>query len=257
MTSNSSKAFGPIRVDYAFFEDHATEAEQDIRAYLPYVRPLAVKRGPIRMLEFGCGEGKFTSRFLEAAAFPRDRLELSLVEPDDVYRRCAVERLTPLCAHPLSAWPALPPGLEGCFDLVLSNHVFYYVMNLDEALESIRRALAPDGLFLAAMAGQENTLIQFWNHCFGLIGKPVPFHTAEDFEAALVRQRLEYVKQDVKYELTFPDSEENRLKILRFLLGSHFPDMPRRAVLDVFNLHSVGDRIVMRIIHEHFVIRQR
>lgn len=255
MTSNSSKAFAAIRDDYAFFEDHATEAEQDVRAYLPHVHALTAGDGLIRMLEFGCGEGKFTSRFLAAAAFPRERLKLSLVEPDDVYRDRAVDRLAPFTAHAVSAWPTLPSGLEGCFDLVLSNHVFYYVTNLDDTLAAIRRALELDGLFLAAMGGEENLLLQFLNQCFGMIDRTMPFNTAEDFQAALIRQRLAYATEHVNYDLIFPDTEENRLKILRFLLGSHFPAMPRRAILDVFNPHADAGQIASRIVHRHFVIR--
>lgn len=33
MSKNPAKDFGPIADDYAFFETHATEAEQDVRAY--------------------------------------------------------------------------------------------------------------------------------------------------------------------------------------------------------------------------------
>ncbi|MEQ8786591.1 MAG: class I SAM-dependent methyltransferase [Pirellulaceae bacterium] len=255
MTSGSSKDFGPIREDYAFFEDHATEAAQDARAYAVHVRALPKHSRPIPMLDIGCGEGRFSSRFLEACGLPADRLRLTLVEPDEVYRRRAVERLERLTAHPVSAWPAMPAELDGRFDLVLANHVFYYVTNLDEVVGAIRRLLAPAGLFLAAMAGQNNLLIQFWNHCFGLLGKPVPFHTGEDFAAALSRCGIGYLRKEVSYTLEFPDAEENRLRILRFLLGSHFADVPRPPMLELFDPHAEDGRIVMRITHDHYILR--
>ena len=104
------------------------------------------------------------------------------------------------------------------------------------------------------MAGQSNVLIQFWNSCFALIGKPVPFYTAEDLEDILATQGAGYRKQEIQYELVFPDAEENRLKILRFLLGSYFEEVPRLAMLDLFTPYAHGGQIVIQTVHEQFVI---
>ena len=254
VSSPAAKDFGPIRDAYAFFEDHSTEAAEDVRVYAPHVHALAWTNRSIRMLDFGCGDGKFSVQFHAAARFPAHRLWLSLVEPDDVYRRQAVERLQPLTAYPVPAWPELPSNLEARFDLVLANHVLYYVPNLEDTIVAITRALAPSGLFLAAVAGQRNTLIHFCNHCFGLIGKSVPYHTAEDVEAALTRRRLSYSKEDVNYELVFPDSVANRLTIVRFLMGNYFRQVPRQAMLDLFKPYAADGKIIMQVTHQHFVM---
>ena len=47
------------------------------------------------------------------------------------------------------------PFAKGCFDLILSNLSLHWVNDLPGALIQIRRALKPDGLFLAAMLGGE------------------------------------------------------------------------------------------------------
>lgn len=255
MSLNTSKDFGPLRADYSFFEDHATEAVADARSYAVHVRSLNTSGRPILMLDFGCGEGRFTENLLKTCDIPAERLCLTLVEPVDEHRRRAVERLTPVAARPINAGATLPDNPDARFDLVLANHVFYYVTNLEDVVAAIHRSLAPAGLLLAAMAGQNNLLIQFWNHCFGLIGEPVPFHTAEDFAAALRRQSIGYLKKPVHYELTFSDSEENRLRILRFLLGSHFDKVPRQPMLDLFAPYAEGGQIEMQITHDHFLIR--
>src|SRR5262249_28788500 len=163
MSVSSSKNFGPIRDDYLFFEEHATEAAEDLCAYMPHVHALATGSGLVRMLDFGSGSGRFSCQFLALARFPQERLWLSLVEPEEVYRQRAIEQLQTFTTHPVQAWPALLPNLEAYFDLVLANHVFYYVPNLNEVLAGILRALTTPGLFLTAMAGQRNVLIQFWN----------------------------------------------------------------------------------------------
>jgi hypothetical protein len=61
MSATSSKHFGPIRNDYAFFLQHSTEAEADLCAYEPHLHGVSMKDEPIRMLDFGCGDGGFTA----------------------------------------------------------------------------------------------------------------------------------------------------------------------------------------------------
>jgi SAM-dependent methyltransferase len=255
MNSTTKKDFGPIRDDYAFFLDHSTEMTADLEAYVPHVESLATGDGPVRMLDFGCGDGAFTERFLKRTGLASDRLELSLVEPCGDYLRQAVERLSSLTAQAVAAEPAIPAPWNARFDLVLSNHVLYYVPDLGESLAAIARVLAPAGLLLAAIAGQGNAIIQFWHECFARLGKPIPYNIAEDVERALMRVPFSYQKEDVQYDLVFPDTEENRLRISRFVLGSHFSEVPREVVLELFTPYVNAGNIAMRITHKHFVAR--
>jgi len=148
----------------------------------------------------------------------------------------------------------LPPHLQAGCDLVLANHVLYYVPDLDGTLAALLRALATPGLFLTAMAGQRNTFAQFCNHCFTLLRQPNPFRTAEDLEGALTRHGEEYGKEAVHYEVVFRDTEENRLQIMRFLLGSAYHDVSQQAMLALFEPYAHGGTIVMRLVHEHFMV---
>lgn len=254
--SGTSKDFGPIAADYAFFEEHATEAAADRAAYLAHLRPRAERGGPVRLLDFGCGPGTFTAQLLDEAAFDLDTLRLALVEPVDSYRREAVERLRGFSSHPVAAWPALPPGATGGFDLALSNHAFYYVPDLDASLGAVLVSLARPGLFVASMAGRDNALIQVWVRAFAMLGKPVPYHVAEDFEAALVRLGATFARRPLSYELAFADEEENRTRVLRFLLGDHLAALPRREVLDFFNPYVENGRVVVRTGHLQFAVRR-
>src|SRR5262249_13338319 len=100
MTKNPAKDFGPIADDYAFFETHATEPEQAARAYVERLAGGVPAAGPIRLLDFGCGSGTFTARFLKQAAWLPARLRLALVEPVEAVRRQAVARLAGYTEHP-------------------------------------------------------------------------------------------------------------------------------------------------------------
>jgi SAM-dependent methyltransferase len=254
MPHTSRKPFELIHDAYAFFQQHTTETEADIRAYLPHLRAMATGHQPIRMLDFGCGDGQFTAALLGRAPWLQARLQLALVEPDDVYRHQAVARLQSYTTQPVCAWPALPPHLQACFDLVLANHVLYYMPDLDGTLAALLRALATPGLFLTAMAGQRSTFAQWCQQCFAWLGQPYPFHTAEDLEGALARQGVAYGKEDVHYEFVFPDTAEHRLTVMRFLLGNAYHDVSQPAMLALFDPYAQGEQVVMRLVHEHFMV---
>jgi SAM-dependent methyltransferase len=257
MSQTSSKPFGPIRDAYAFFQQHATETEADIRAYLPHIHDMARGDSPLRMLDFGCGDGGFTAALLGSLCLPPERLRLTLVEPDDVYRHQAGEQLQLYSTQPVQAWPALPPHLHACFDLVMANHVLYYMPDLHGRLLALLGALATPGLFLTAMAGRVNAMTQLCQQCFDLLGKPFPFHTAEDCEATLAGLGEAYGTENVHYELAFPDTEENRLCIGRFLLGGDFHTVPRPALLQCFDPYAHAGQIAMQLVHQHFIVQRR
>lgn len=254
MTTRTTKDFASLRDDYAFFESHATEAEADLRGYQSSFPAVRHRSGLVRMLDFGCGSGSFSQRLLEQLAIPPERLRLALVEPVAAYQQEALQRLASFTRQPVETWAELPSNLPSQFDLILANHVFYYVPDLETVVPRLLDALAPSGLLLTAMAGQRNTLIQFWNRCFAMIGRPVPYHTAEDFEAVLSRNPRPFWKQDIHYVLSFSDTEAHRLKILRFLLGNYFNAGPRQAMLNLFEPFTRGGTIVIPIVHEQYVI---
>lgn len=256
MISNTAKDFNPIRNDYAFFENHSTEAAEDVRTYMPYVQPLASTGRPIHMLDFGCGDGKFSAQFHTRAQFPQEKLHLTLVEPVAIYRQQAQARLQKFSTDTLKVWAELPSDLAAQFDLVLANHVLYYVPNLEHTLTTLMQKLTHNGCFLTAFAGQSNTLVQFWNTCFALLGKSLPYHTANNFETVLKQRHINYQKEEVYYHLEFLDTEENRLRIVHFLMGNYFPEIPRQAMLALFSPYSKDEKVSIRIMHEHFIIRK-
>lgn len=255
MSKNPAKDFGPIADDYVFFETHASEAEQDARAYGERLAGLAPAEGAIRMLDFGCGSGAFTERFLKQTGWPAERLRLRLVEPVESVRREAVARLASFTDTPAAESATLPDGLAARFDIVLANHVFYYVPDLRAQLARLIATLSPSGIFVTAIAARTNALIEFWIAGFRLLGREIPYHTSEDVAVALREVGASYQKQEVAYGLTFPDTDENRLRILRFLLADHLAQMPLRPLLDLFDQHSRSGRIDIRTASDHYTIR--
>lgn len=255
MSSAAGKDFGEIADDYAFFEAHASEADADAGEYLRRMAELdLLARRELRMLDFGCGSGTFTERLLSLASWPAEGLRLSLVEPAELLRNRAVERLAKFTRHPLDAAATLPAGVEGTCQLVLANHSLYYVDDLDSQLKQLIGAVAPDGVCLTSIAGRDNALIAFWLAAFAWLGRPVPHHIAEDVAAALERLGTRYERRSVPYRLEFDDSAANRLKIVRFLLADYLAELPVERLLAMFDPFVCGDRIAIETACEQFSI---
>jgi trans-aconitate methyltransferase len=109
MKKNPVKNFGPIADDYTFFEKHSTEAQEDARAYVKRLAGIVPARGAIQLLDFGCGSGTFTARFLDQTGWPPARLRLTLVEPVEAARRQAAVRVARYTEHSVAHWARLPP----------------------------------------------------------------------------------------------------------------------------------------------------
>jgi trans-aconitate 2-methyltransferase len=230
----AAKDFGPIAEDYAFFLAHATEAESDLAAYARELAGFAVGRPSIRLLDFGCGTGEFTAQFLSAMHWPPETLEITLVEPVHTHRQQAAQRLSPFSTRAVASAEALV-GDRPQFDLILSNHVLYYVDDLPSTLRQLHRSLVPAGKLLLAIAGWDNTLLELWTTGFALLGQPVPYHAAEDVECHLAQAAAVFRKTRADYQLRFPDNTENRLRILRFLFGEHLPAIGPQRLLGEFD----------------------
>jgi SAM-dependent methyltransferase len=155
----------------------------------------------------------------------------------------------------MAASAALAAGVKGSFDIILANHVFYYVPGLQDQLARLIFALSPAGVFVTAIAARTNPLIEFWIAAFRLLGREIPYNTSEDVAAALQELGADYQKQQVAFELTFPDTEENRMHIIRFLLADHLAQLPLRLLLEWFDRHHHSGRIEIRMASEHFTIR--
>jgi trans-aconitate 2-methyltransferase len=257
MSKNPAKDFGPIADDYAFFETHATEAEQDARAYGERLTGIVPAEGAIRMLDFGCGSGSFTARFLQQAGWPPARLRLMLVEPVESARRQAVARLAGYTEHPVVDAAALPGGSAANFQIVLANHVLYYVPELRSQLTALIGALSPAGAFTTAIAARTHALFEFWITGFRLLGREVPYNTSEDVEACLHELGTAYQKDTVPYQLAFPDTDVNRMRILRFLLADHLAQMPHPPLLDLFDRYARSGWIQIQTASDHFTIRSK
>jgi 2-polyprenyl-3-methyl-5-hydroxy-6-metoxy-1,4-benzoquinol methylase len=250
----TTKDFGWIENDYAFFMAHATEAERDVDEYVRQLAGFAQRRSAIRLLDFGCGTGDFSHRLASALNWRSQAIRMTLVEPVQHQREEAARRLAPFSQHPIESLAALPAAESPPFDVVLSNHVLYYVDDLADTLRRLNGLLAPGGKMLLALAGWDNALMQLWKIGFALLGQPVPYHAADDVERTLAEQGIAAQRSTASYQLRFPDTEQNRLRILRFLFGDYLQQVPLPRLLVEFDRYERQDHIEVNTHSYHFII---
>ena len=99
-----------------------------------------------------------------------------------------------------------------------------------------------------AFAARTNALIEFWIAGFKLLGREVPYNTSEDIERALQASGAQYEKRPVAYHLSFPDTEENRMRIIRFLLADHLAHMPLAPLLGGWLLEHQGGTAAITVL---------
>lgn len=248
----AAKDFGPIETDYAFFMAHATEAECDAAEYVRQLDGFADARTMVRMLDFGCGTGEFTERLLSQLAWPASRLQLTVCEPVSHQRAEATRRLAGFSERAVETADVLPEGPQPQFDLIVSNHVLYYVDDMDATLAGLLHWLAPGGRLVVGMSGWDNFLMQLWQAGFHLLGRPVPYYAADDLETALSRKGVPPGRTTIHYRLRFPDGEENRLRILRFLFANYLDEMPLATLLSQFDRHVQGGHVDVQTPSYHY-----
>ncbi|ODT55463.1 hypothetical protein ABS71_22895 [bacterium SCN 62-11] len=230
----SRKSFAGIHDDYAFFLEHTDQQQRLSEAVA--ARLADVAEGA-RVLDYGCGRGGFLEAVLGRLGW--GRAELTLVEPDPKFLAEAARRLSRFQVTTAAEIPAARQ------DVVLAAEVLYYVQDLRASLESLA---APGGRVLVVLGGHGKVTTQLRQSAYRMLGLPFPFYLAEDVEQLLRAGDWQWTGQQVPSTLAFPDRVENRLSLLRFLLGNLLNQLEESAALALFDPFIREGRVVM----EHY-----
>lgn len=249
----AEKDFAPIESDYTFFMTHSTEAESDVAAYQRELNDFLLDRTSIRLLDFGCGNGDFSLPLLNALNIAPETLHITLCEPVTHQLAQAAERTSRFSHHPVETLGDISDAQDRQFDLIVANHVLYYVHDLRETIREMRRALAPGGKLALTMASWENMLLEVWKVGFGLIDREVPYYTSEDVQRVLAEERFRVQKSESRYQLRFTDTEENRRKVLRFCFGEHLPQIPLPQLVELFDKYQQGENVLVDTWSDHLL----
>lgn len=235
--SDSEKVFDRIANEYEFFMDHSTESRCDLEAYQLTFQNHSFPNRPLRVLDYGCGTGRFTAKWIDRLASKTTAVEISLLEPARQQLNEAAQRLASRSITPVVTFGDLA-NLSGCYDLIVANHCFYYVPDVTHSLRRLVATLDQQGLLIVAISGQDNVLIQLWQQGFASIDEAVPYHTAETVENACRDLGLDAVPRDLTYQISFADSRAHRETMLRFLFDKHLARMPLDPLVAFFDRFS-------------------
>lgn len=237
------KSFDSIHEDYLFFGNHSTEGSELRKAMLPILRERA-KAERLRWLDFGCGSGEFLRSLLAELDRPAAATELALVDVDRGYLEEAREKIA---AHTTreAAVAVSAEELEGTFDLITSKHALYYVKDLRSTVSALCCRLKPGGLAIFILGGKENHLSGLWESAYAAWNLPVPYYRAEDVAIEIEAAGFPFETRTVNSMLRFPDSQENRLKILRFLFTGNTAGMAPESLLPLLDPMKQGGDIVI------------
>jgi SAM-dependent methyltransferase len=253
MPLSASVDYAEIRGDFEFFLAHSTETAAQIAAFGPHMAWLAGRSKPARMLDFGCGAGVFTERLLRAAGPSPDHLVLVLVEPVGKQLEEAARRLGPLASRLTVAGPDAEGTADDRFDLIIANHSLYYVAEPAATAAALLRRLAPDGRLIAALLDHGNALAGIWKAGFAAANMRFPFMLAEQLEAILDRLGCALERKAISYEIAFPDREDAKRRILRFLLGADLEHLSTTQVNALFEPYRHGDMVRIATTYPHLV----
>lgn len=238
----SSKSFQNLRDDYAFFEECVNEKEGALRAWRPSLEALRDVPGPLRLLDFGAGDGAFTQDVLQVLGRDYQDVELTLLEPAEWSRTKASERFSGTGLSKFSVLESLTE-LKGDFDLILSHHVFYYVPDLLSTLTTLKSCLAEQGRFLAVVTSERSGAGSLQEKALDLAGLISPYRTGpqakDDFLS--VFPKTEVCRFDMT--LSMQDTLENRESIMRFLVGEFRESIPWKQAVALFDPFADGTEI--------------
>jgi SAM-dependent methyltransferase len=253
----TKKDFNSIVNAYDFFASHSTEKDANANAMASEISSWIANKHinfeEVSILDFGGGDGHYLSYLLNK--LPSKPASITLLDPATTYREAAKSNLASRANGSLKLVSSLQEiDLKEKFDLIVANHVFYYIPDLVRDLKLLKSILKQNGIFMATMAGDSNALILAWKTFFSDLSMPIPYNLAGDFAVALQQVGLKYKSLDLSAKFQFPDSEEGRKLTTDFLLGSNAQKLKTEQRDAFFNKYEKSGLINLPIYDHLFLV---
>lgn len=253
-----SKDFDQINSDYSFFEKHATERKNGLDTLVKIFKGWESNKdtNTIQYFDFGAGDGEVSVSLVKTVkALENKNIIFSILEPSRIMRAKAIASLSDISTNKVQVWSEIPSNLSVKFDVILANHVFYYVEDFRESLNLLLAKKTEKGLMLITMANKDNGLVKIGNEQFKLMGLNKPTNSIEDVKTYLQNLSIDMDVKLVASRIFFKNSINNRAKILRFIFGIYYEKFPISVMNSLLDMYEVGDNISVPLYDEVLVIK--
>jgi SAM-dependent methyltransferase len=240
--------FQTVETDFDFFLRHTNEIETEWPKYLDQFLRLLKPGTPQKIMEYGPGTGYMMKRIFENDGMKQfyPYLEVVLIEPSPHYQDSLQNTLGNIPIQSLTIYANIAEysglaGTEGSIDIIMSNHVFYYVEHFKEEFHHLNRVLKSGGYLLTSLCLQEHALIKAYVENCKKMGVPQRKHEPRDIVAEFVACNFTITREIVRSKLEFLDTVPNRMAIHRFIMLEEETRIPpsRLCWLDGFKVGEV------------------
>jgi len=250
--SCSSKV-ASFTADYDFFVAHTTEKRVIVENLVRIVKSRLQPSGKVEVLDFGSARGALSEALIQNIEGLRERTTFSVVEPEATFRKDSVSRLGSYSRNSVRAWKFLPAKFQKRFHIVLANHVLYYIDDFNSVNKRILGSLADGGVYIITLSNEDSSLVKIIES----LGESQRASYIKTLEKSLDSLGAQYSYTQVQSELKFPDSIENRKRVLRFMFGNDYDTYREKTLLASFERYRVNENIVLPLSDNIYEIRNQ
>ncbi len=253
----TKKDFSSITNAYKFFKEHSTEYEANRHEIILKLEQSKLLERGISILDFGGGDGELLSDLYSKTDINKFDPKLYIFEPVENYQESAKSKLALVGYNNLVVLEKIDELPDATLDLILVNHVLYYVENLDQTISKLRSKLNENGQLWILMADENNSADQLWEVFFEKLGMKVPYFLTNDLRFILDDQSVQYLEtREIKSTFFFKNSNENRSSLVRFLLGNYSERFNDETIKEAVSCYEEGSDIRLPLSDSLFAIRK-
>lgn len=247
--------FSEIVTDYQFFEENSHESLELQLKYKSIINDIEEQKPIKKMLDFGCGDGSFLRSLIANKSFLKVRnIGLDLVELDINHKVQAAKQLSQYFDREIRWISHDLKELDTGYNVILANHMRYYVDNLKVKIVKLVQSLDYGGKLVLTLSRFDHPLANLLDVLAQHKGMPIPFNSAMQLFQVLYEYGFYYDTIDVHSTLRFKNNDENKNKIVSFLLAGNENLYSEPIVSNFFDIHTFKEEVVIPLRDQIIVV---
>lgn len=249
----TKKDFAPIVDAYDFFRKNSNEYDANKTVLIEQLNPLLKEN--MSILDFGGGNGELLHDIYQKTNLHKCKPRLSLIEPVSEYQQTATKKFKSTDAS-FVIYESLEKCPDKSIDVLLVNHVLYYVKDLESVILNLLQKLSPNGSLFVILANENNALIKLWEKFFSKMEMKIPYFLTKDLRLIARNKPIKYNETANIHSLfKFENTKENRSKVARFLLGEYANKISDEVIQENLAQYQKGSEVELPLEDSLFVFK--